>query len=68
LGLQPRIEKCLIVKGVLKSIIVSSGYGDAQVGSRLGTDNIADLISKPYGSDQLRDVLKRVLEDKVATV
>jgi nitrogen-specific signal transduction histidine kinase/CheY-like chemotaxis protein len=43
-------------------IIVSSGYGDAEVGSRLGTDNIAGIISKPYGPDQLREVLKRALE------
>jgi CheY-like chemotaxis protein len=43
-------------------IIVSSGYGDAEVGSRLGTDNIAGLVSKPYGPEQLREVLKRVLE------
>jgi signal transduction histidine kinase/CheY-like chemotaxis protein len=43
-------------------IIVSSGYGDAEVGSRLGTDNIAGIISKPYGPDQLRDVLKSVVE------
>ncbi len=40
-------------------IIVSSGHGDAEVSSRLGTDNIAGLISKPYGTDQLREVLKR---------
>jgi CheY-like chemotaxis protein len=42
-------------------IIVSSGYGDAEVSSRLG-DDIAGLISKPYGSNQLREVLKMVLE------
>ncbi len=43
-------------------IIVSSGYGDAEVGSRIGIDNIAGLISKPYGPDQLREVLKKALE------
>ena len=42
-------------------IIVSSGYGDSEVGSRIGIDNIAGLISKPYGPDQLREVLKRVV-------
>ena len=47
-------------------IIVSSGYGDAEVGSRLGSDNIAGLISKPYNPDQLRDVLKKVVEGKGA--
>ncbi|MEI6305590.1 MAG: ATP-binding protein, partial [Deltaproteobacteria bacterium] len=43
-------------------IIVSSGYGDAEVNSRIDIDNIAGLISKPYRSDQLREVLKRTLE------
>ena len=42
-------------------IIVSSGYGDAEVGSRLGTDTIAGLICKPYGPEQLREVLKNAL-------
>jgi two-component system cell cycle sensor histidine kinase/response regulator CckA len=42
-------------------IIVSSGYGDAEVSSRIGSDNIAGLISKPYNPNQLREVLKAVL-------
>ena len=47
-------------------IIVSSGYGDAEVTERVGSDNIAGLISKPYNPDQLREVLKRVLVNKLA--
>jgi len=43
-------------------IIISSGFGDTEVSSRIGSDNIAGLISKPYNPDQLREVLKRVLE------
>jgi PAS domain S-box-containing protein len=43
-------------------IIVSSGYGDAEIGSRIGAENIAGIISKPYGPDQLREVLKKALE------
>ena len=43
-------------------IIVSSGYGDAEVTARIGSDNIAGIISKPYNSDKLREVLKRVME------
>jgi CheY-like chemotaxis protein len=43
-------------------IIVSSGYGDTEVRSRIGSDNIAGLISKPYNPDKLREVLKRVVE------
>lgn len=43
-------------------IIVSSGYGDAEVSSRISIDNIAGLISKPFGAEQLREVLKTALE------
>ena len=43
-------------------IIVSSGYGDAEVIARIGSDNIAGIISKPYNPSQLREVLKRVVE------
>jgi len=43
-------------------IIISSGFGDQNVTSRIGSDNIAGLVSKPYHSNQLRVVLKSVLE------
>jgi FixJ family two-component response regulator len=43
-------------------IVVSSGYGDAEVTARIGAGNIAGLIGKPYGADQLREVLKKALE------
>jgi YesN/AraC family two-component response regulator len=43
-------------------IIVSSGYGNAEVSSRIGSDKIAGLISKPYNPNQLREVLKRLVE------
>ncbi|MEI6703872.1 MAG: response regulator, partial [Deltaproteobacteria bacterium] len=43
-------------------VIVSSGYGDAEVSSRIAGEEIAGLISKPYNPDQLRDVLKMVVE------
>ena len=42
-------------------IIISSGFGDTDVTSRLGSDNVAGIISKPYNSNQLRDVLKRAV-------
>jgi PAS domain S-box-containing protein len=42
-------------------IIVSSGFGDAEATSRI-SENIAGLISKPYSFDQLRKVLKGVVE------
>ncbi len=47
-------------------VIISSGYGDAEVTARIGTDSTARLISKPYGADQLREVLKRALEGHVS--
>ncbi len=43
-------------------IIVSSGYGDAEVSARIGSNNIAGIISKPYNLDKLREVLKMVLD------
>ncbi|MEI6209055.1 MAG: PAS domain S-box protein [Desulfuromonadales bacterium] len=42
-------------------IIISSGFGDTDVTSRLGSDNVAGIISKPYNANQLRDVLKRAV-------
>ncbi len=39
-------------------IIISSGFGDDEVTSRIPRKAIAGLISKPYRFDQLRDVLK----------
>jgi len=49
-------------------IIISSGFGDADVISRIGRDNIAGIISKPYNFSQLMEILKMVLEDETTTV
>jgi len=43
-------------------IIVSSGFGDTVVTSKIARGDIAGLISKPYKFDQLREVLKSVVE------
>ncbi|MDD2736166.1 MAG: PAS domain S-box protein [Desulfuromonadaceae bacterium] len=43
-------------------LIISSGFSDEDVVSRLGNHGIAGLISKPYTSDKLREVLKVVVE------
>jgi PAS domain S-box-containing protein len=43
-------------------IIISSGFGDMDVTSKISPEDIAGLISKPYHFDQLRDVLKGVVE------
>lgn len=45
-------------------IIVSSGFGDTVVTSKISGGAAAGLISKPYSFDQLREVLKRVVEEK----
>ena len=42
-------------------IIISSGFGDTVVTSRISVDEIAGLVSKPYRFDQLRDVLKSIV-------
>ncbi|MDD2736439.1 MAG: PAS domain S-box protein [Desulfuromonadaceae bacterium] len=43
-------------------IIISSGFGDVDVTSRIGRDNIAGIISKPYNPNLLGEVLKKVWE------
>ena len=42
-------------------IIISSGFGDSAVTSRIPREEIAGLINKPYSPDQLREVLKSCL-------
>jgi CheY-like chemotaxis protein len=44
-------------------IIVSSGFGDTVVTSKIQGGAVAGLISKPYNFDQLREVLKSVMEE-----
>ena len=45
-------------------IVISSGFGDADVTSRIYSGDIAGLINKPYTPDQLRDVLKSIIEKR----
>ena len=45
-------------------IIVSSGYGDTIVTSKIAAGDIAGLLSKPYRFDQLREVLRSVVEKR----
>lgn len=49
-------------------VIISSGFGDADITSRISTGTIAGLISKPYSPVQLQKVLKTVLTDTPASV
>ena len=42
-------------------IVVSSGFGDAEVTSHI-QEKIVGLVSKPYSFDQLREVLKKIVE------
>ncbi|MRR56204.1 MAG: response regulator [Deltaproteobacteria bacterium] len=47
-------------------IVISSGFGDADVTSRFGNDEIAGVISKPYTPDKLRELLKSILDSAPA--
>lgn len=42
-------------------VIVSSGFGDTVVTTRIAGEDMAGLVSKPYNFDQLRDAVKSVL-------
>jgi PAS domain S-box-containing protein len=44
-------------------IIVSSGFGDTVVTTRIAKEDIAGLISKPYNFDRLKGVVKSVLDE-----
>jgi len=43
-------------------IIISSGYGDKVITSRISFDGIAGLLSKPYSFNKLREVLSSLVE------
>jgi PAS domain S-box-containing protein len=55
------VRELKIIKPELP-IIISSGFGDNAVTARIPSEDIAGLISKPYNIDQLREVLKSVVE------
>ncbi|MDD2735408.1 MAG: response regulator [Desulfuromonadaceae bacterium] len=43
-------------------VIISSGYGETAVTSRIEREKISGLLKKPYSLNQLKDVLKDVVE------
>ena len=43
-------------------IIISSGFGDAGVVSRIDRDMVAGIINKPFNPNQLREVLMMVVD------
>jgi len=43
-------------------IIISSGFGDVAISSYIAPEDIAGIISKPYTFDQLREMLRGVVE------
>ncbi|NTV49791.1 MAG: transporter substrate-binding domain-containing protein [Geobacteraceae bacterium] len=43
-------------------IIISSGFGEGDIDSKIPREEIAGLINKPYNFDQLREVLRGVVE------
>ncbi|MHB8059127.1 MAG: response regulator [Desulfuromonadaceae bacterium] len=42
-------------------IVISSGFGETAVTSRIERADVAGLVAKPYNFDQLRDVLKGIV-------
>jgi YesN/AraC family two-component response regulator len=42
-------------------IIISSGFGDADVTATIAGKDIAGLVSKPYKFEQLREMLQGVI-------
>lgn len=47
-------------------IIISSGYGDPDITSRITSEDIIRQITKPYNFDQLREVLKNTMENALS--
>jgi CheY-like chemotaxis protein len=47
-------------------IIISSGFGDRAITSRIPEEDMAGLISKPYNPLKLRELLKSILEGRRA--
>ena len=45
-------------------IIISSGFGDSVVTSKIAREEISGMLSKPYNFEQLRDVLRSVMEEE----
>ena len=43
-------------------IIISSGFGEGDIASKIPREAIAGMINKPYNFEQLREVLKGVVE------
>ena len=43
-------------------IIISSGFGESDIASKIPHDEIAGFINKPYNFEQLREVLRGALE------
>ncbi|NTV50654.1 MAG: response regulator [Geobacteraceae bacterium] len=45
-------------------VIISSGFGDKTIASKIKLEGTAGLLSKPYSFGRLRNVLKRALGDE----
>ena len=45
-------------------IIITSGFGEADISSKIPHEEIAGLLNKPYRFEQLRDVMKKVVGGK----
>jgi PAS domain S-box-containing protein len=43
-------------------VIISSGFGDTDITSRIPAEDVAGIVGKPYSFDRFRDVVKNVVE------
>ncbi len=43
-------------------IIISSGFGDIDISSKISRKDVAGLISKPYNFNQMREVVNSVID------
>lgn len=43
-------------------IIISSGFGDVDISSKVSSKDVAGLISKPYSFNQMREVINSVID------
>jgi YesN/AraC family two-component response regulator len=46
-------------------IMISSGFGNKAIGSKISPEDIAGIISKPFNLSQLQEALKIVVEGMV---
>jgi len=46
-------------------IVISSGFGEGDIATKIPHEQIAGLINKPYNFEHLSDVLRKVMEESI---